>query len=387
MEVPAHTVRQGGLFATCAIAPDQQRSIQGIADPPVGPMSECQEECRLTAATLKKKAGLGRILGRSKAVQELRRQIEILSSYKISVLICGETGTGKELAARAIHYLSDRAGGPFVPVNCGAIPENLFENELFGHVRGAFTDARIPQVGLVQEAEGGTLFLDEIGAISPHNQVKLLRLLQDNEYKRLGDARPHTANIRVLAATNDDLPTLVREGAFREDLFYRLDVASLRIPPLRERTEDIAVLIEHFLDKYSKEYGKAVGGVSFNAMRELLEYPWPGNIRELENKLQTMILRSSGPVLDIEDISLPHLCAPEPFTPRDFAGAKRRIIDSFEKDYLTQLLTRHRGDMAGAAREAEKSRTGLWNLIRKHGLSPRNFIDHGIAEMRSDHSI
>jgi DNA-binding NtrC family response regulator len=170
-------------------------------------------------------------------------------------------------------------------------------------------------------------------------------------------------------------------------LFYRLDVASLRIPPLRERTEDIAVLIEHFLAKYSREYGKSVGGVSFNAMRELLEYPWPGNIRELENKLQTMILRASGPILDLEDISLPHLYAPEPFTPHDFAGAKRRIVDSFEKDYLSQLLTRHRGDMAGAAKEAGKSRTGLWNLIRKHGLSPRNFVDHGIAEMQSDRSI
>jgi len=343
--------------------------------------AETREERRLTAEALKRKAGLARILGRSRAIQELRQQIELLSSYKVSVLIYGETGTGKELAARAIHYLSERAAGPFIPVNCGAIPENLFENELFGHVRGAFTDARILQVGLVQEAEGGTLFLDEIGAISPYNQVKLLRLLQDSEYKRLGDARPHRADVRIVAATNRDLPALVREGAFRDDLYYRLDVAALRIAPLRERTEDVPLLVEYFLAKYSAQYGKAVESVSCNAMRELLQYPWPGNIRELENKVQNMILMACGPIIDVADIHLPPICVPEPVQPDGFVDAKRRMIDSFEKDYITQLLARHKGDVASAAREAGKSRTGLWNLIRKHSFSPRDFGDHGILEV------
>ncbi|MEN6428232.1 MAG: sigma-54 dependent transcriptional regulator [Phycisphaerales bacterium] len=340
-----------------------------------------QEGCRTTIETLRKKAGLGCIVGRSKAIEGVRRQIEMLSGYRIGVLICGETGTGKELAARAIHYLSERAGGPFIPVNCGAIPENLFENELFGHMRGAFTDARVLQIGLVQEAKGGTLFLDEIGAISVCNQVKLLRFLQDNEYKRLGDARPHKANVRIVAATNRDLPTLVKEGSFREDLYYRLDVASLRIPSLRERTEDIPLLIEHFLRKYSAEYGKIVEAVSCDAMRELLQYSWPGNIRELENKVQNMILTASGPVIEIADIHLPRPCAAEAIETDGFAGAKRRMVESFERDYLTQLLTRHRGDVAGAAREARKSRTGLWNLIRKHGFSPRDFGDHHLSHM------
>jgi len=338
-----------------------------------------QRSRRTTIETLRKKAGLGCIVGRSGAIEAVRRQIEALSAFRISVLICGETGTGKELAARAIHYLSERAGGPFVPVNCGAIPENLFENELFGHMRGAFTDARVLQVGLVQEAKGGTLFLDEIGAISPCNQVKLLRFLQDNEYKRLGDARPHKADVRIVTATNRDLPNLVREGAFREDLYYRIDVASLRIPSLRERTEDIPLLVEHFLRKYSAEYGKVVEAVSRDAMRSLLQYPWPGNIRELENKVQNMILMASGPVIDVADIHLPQRCTPGPFETDGFAGAKRRMVESFEREYLTQLLMRHRGNVVGAAREAGKSRTGLWNLIRRHGLSPRDFSDHGMS--------
>lgn len=335
---------------------------------------QASEECRTTADTLKRKAGLGRILGRSKAIQELRRQIEIVSSCKISVLIYGETGTGKELAARAIHYLSGRADGPFVPVNCGAIPDSLFENELFGHVRGAYTDAHVLQTGLVQEAKGGTLFLDEIGAVSPYNQVKLLRLLQDSEYKRLGEAQIHKVDVRIVAATNNDLQALVKEGVFREDLYYRLDVVSLRIPPLRERMEDIPLLVEHFLGKYAAEYGKPIQGLSCDAMRALLRHSWPGNVRELENRLQSMVLMVSGPVIDAETVHLSEP-SPEPCGLESFRAAKKRTVDSFEKAYLTQLLAHHRGDVASAAREAGKSRTSLWNLIRKHGFSPRGFGD------------
>lgn len=331
------------------------------------------EDCPATTEALKKKAGLDHIIGRSKAVEGVRRQIEMLSSYTIGVLICGETGTGKELAARAIHYLSDRAGAPFVPVNCGAIPENLFENELFGHVRGAYTDAHVLQTGLVAEAEGGTLFLDEIGAVSPYDQVKLLRLLQDKEYKRLGDAAPHRANVRIVAATNRDLATLVKEGTFRQDLYYRLDVASLRIPPLRERAEDIPILVEHFLEKYSAEYGRSIRGLSYDAMKVLLQYPWPGNIRELENRLQNMMVMALGPIIDVATVNLPRLCIPEKTPLEGFSAAKKRAIDSFEKAYLTQLLAQYRGDVPRAARMAGKSRTGLWNLIRRHSLSPKEF--------------
>jgi two-component system response regulator GlrR len=337
---------------------------------------EPDEERRSAAQALKRKAGLGHILGRSRAIQQLRRQIEIVSSCKVSVLICGETGTGKELAARAIHYLSDRAGGPFVPVNCGAIPDSLFENELFGHVKGAYTDAHLLQTGLVQEAQGGTLFLDEIGAVSPYNQVKLLRLLQDSEYKRLGDAQIRTVNVRIVAATNNDLQGLIKEGVFREDLYYRLDVVSLRIPPLRERAEDIPLLVEHFLHKYAAEYGKAIQGLSDDAMTALLQYPWPGNVRELENRLQNMILMAPGPVIDLETVRVSQLSASQPCTSGSFRAAKKRTVESFEKAYLAQLLAHHGGDVASAAREAGKSRTGLWNLIRKHGFSPKTFSSH-----------
>jgi two-component system response regulator GlrR len=374
MEARSDNAAQAGVFARDACVPSQVRLPPELRGEVFGHKS-VREDCGAAIEALKKKAALCLIVGQSKAVEAVRQQIEVLSSYKVSVLICGETGTGKELAARAIHYLSDRARGPFVPANCGAIPENLFENELFGHVRGAFTDARLLQAGLVQEAEGGTLFLDEIGAISPYNQVKLLRLLQDSEYKRLGDARPHKANVRIVAATNRDLPALVKEGAFREDLYYRLDVASLRIPPLRERTEDIPLLVEHFRKKYTAEYGKVVEGFSRRAMRELLQYPWPGNIRELENRLQNMILMAPGPIIDVENIHLTHFSSPGPLKVECFTVAKRRTIESFENDYLTRLLTRHRGDVASAAREAGKSRTGLWNLIKKRGLSPRDFAD------------
>jgi two-component system response regulator GlrR len=343
-----------------------------------GQGSGCEADYKAATAALRKKAALSRIVGRSAVVRELRRQIEMLSAHKISVLIYGETGTGKELAARAIHYLSDRAEKPFVPVNCGALPENLFENELFGHVRGAFTDAHVLQAGLVQEAEGGTLFLDEIAAVSPYSQVKLLRLLQDSEYKRLGDARAHKANVRIVAATNRDLRGLVKEGAFREDLYYRLDVASLWIPPLRERIEDIPLLVEHFVGKYAAQFGKVVEGVSGEAMEVLLQNPWPGNIRELENRLQAMTLMASGPIIHVEDMHVPGLCIPQSSGLESFTVAKRRTVDSFEKDYLAQLLTRYGGDVVSAARAAGKSRTGLWNLLRKHGFSPRSFRGRAI---------
>jgi len=336
--------------------------------------SELHEDCKSVKESLKRKLGLNHILGRSKVVQKLREKINKISLCNVTVLISGETGTGKEIAARAIHYLSRRAGKPFIPVNCGAIPESLFENELFGHVKGAFTDAGLQQTGLVREAEGGTLFLDEIGVLSPHIQVKLLRLLQDKEYKSLGEAKPRKADIRITAATNRDIRSLVKEGMLRKDLYYRLNIASLYIPPLRERMEDIPILVQHFIDKYSKEYDKPTKGLSEDAMRAFMSYSWPGNIRELENKIQQMIVMSSIPIMDLEDIELP-IRGPNPRESKFecFKITKKNIINSFEKTYLIQLLTEHRGDVPSAARRAGKSRTGLWNLIKKHNISPKQF--------------
>jgi len=332
--------------------------------------------------SLKKKVGLNRILGGNEVISRLRQQIENISSCEVSVLITGESGTGKELAARAIHYLSGRAHQPFVPVNCGAIPDSLFENELFGHRKGAFTDASFNQEGLVKEAEGGTLFLDEVGVIPPHLQVKLLRLLQDKEYKLLGDAATRVADIRIIAATNEDLPDLVKKGTFREDFYYRLNIVSLHIPPLRNRKEDIPILTDYFIKKYCREYNKAVKGASPEAVELLMANRWPGNIRELENKIQQAVVMSTeGFILPRDILFFQEGAEPEPkFQPDNhniyketFAQAKKKMVHSFEREYLTRLLAQFNGDMVQAAARAGKSRTALWNLMAKHQLHPSQF--------------
>ncbi len=336
--------------------------------------SELHEDCKSVKESLKRKLGLNHILGRSKVVQELRERINKISLCKVTVLISGETGTGKEIAARAIHYLSQTVGKPFIPVNCGAIPESLFENELFGHKKGAFTDAGLQQIGLVKEAEGGTLFLDEIGVITPYIQAKLLRLLQDKEYRPVGDSIHHKADVRIIAATNTDLQSLVDKGTFRKDLFYRLNIVSLHMPPLKERMEDIPILVEHFINRYSIEYNKPIEGLSKDTMKAFMSYSWPGNIRELENKIQQKIVMSTTPVIDVEDIYLP-ISNPSSKGSEleDFNSAKKRIVYSFAKNYLKQLLTEQGGDVVSAARRAGKSRTGLWNLLKKYNISPGKF--------------
>lgn len=332
--------------------------------------------------SLKKKSGLNRILGCNDVIARLRQQIENIASCDVSVLITGESGTGKELAARAIHYLSGRSHQPFVPVNCGAIPDNLFENELFGHRKGAFTDASFHQDGLVKEAESGTLFLDEVGVIPTHLQVKLLRLLQDKEYKLLGDSATRVADIRIIAATNEDLPGLVKKGIFREDFYYRLNIVSLHIPPLRKRKEDIPVLADYFVKKYSHEYNKSITGVSPEAVELLMTNHWPGNVRELENKIQQAVVMSrDGTILPRDFLFSQENAEPEPKSPTNnntiykepFSRAKKMIIHSFEREYLTRLLAQFNGDMVQAAARAGKSRTALWNLMAKHQLHPSQF--------------
>ena len=265
---------------------------------------DLQRERDLAKAALKREFALGQILGNSKAIKNLKENLNRISTCDVNVLITGESGTGKELVARAIHYLSDRKGKPFVPINCGAIPENLFENELFGHSKGAYTDASFQQCGMVNEAEGGTLFLDEIGTISPYIQTKLLRLIQESEYRPLGYSKNIKADIRLIAATNTDLQRLVEKNTFREDLFYRLNVVPFHIPPLRERKEDIPILIKHFVKKYSREYNKTIIEIPVVVMNVLVSYSWPGNIRELENKVQQMVVMSTSSVIRAKDIQL-----------------------------------------------------------------------------------
>lgn len=341
-------------------------------------------ELQLAKEALRRQYSLNQIMGNSKAVRDLREKIKRISDCDVTVLITGESGTGKELAARAVHYISKRAGKPFIPVHCGALPENLFENELFGHVGGAFTGAKIQHNGLVKEAEGGTLFLDEIGTISPYVQIKLLRLLQEGEYKPLGSSKTQKSDVRIITAANIDLLSLVKEGKFREDLYYRLNIASVLLPPLRGRIEDIKLLIDHFVHKYSTKYNKPNVKISDNIMLKLLSYHWPGNVRELENTIQKLIVMSTDAMINIEDTDLnlqgdEEILLPQPHhasqSIEPFQLAKKRIVDTFEKRYLFRLLKDYRGDVTNAAKHAGTSRTAFWNLLKRHNISPKDFLN------------
>jgi DNA-binding NtrC family response regulator len=289
------------------------------------------------------------------------------------VLIAGETGTGKELVARAIHYQSPRQGKPFIPVNCGALPDHLFENELFGHTKGAYTDASSPEKGLVAEAEAGTLFLDEVDTLSASAQVKLLRFLQNREYRPLGSSKSITADVRILAATNADLRQQVQTKRFREDLYYRLNIVALRLPPLRERPEDIPLLADHFLRRYASHYGRGSLQFAAAALHKLVAYPWPGNVRELESVIQRAVLLAPCPVLQPDDIDL-HLsyqCTVS--EPESFHTAKARAIEQFERTYLNTLLTAHQGNVTHAAKHTGEARRSLQRLLKKHGLNRCTF--------------
>ena len=235
----------------------------------------------------------GALVGQSESFVRAIKNIPPLAQFDATVLICGETGTGKELFARAIHYHSSRRNKPFIPVNCAALPDHLFENELFGHVKGAFTDASSSEKGLIAEAEGGTLVFDEVDTLSPAAQAKLLRFLQNGEYRPLGSSRSVTASVRIIAATNTDLFDRVKAKLFREDLYFRLNALSVTIPPLRERSEDIAHLSNHFLTQYAREHNTERRGISSEALQKLMAYEWPGNVRELEGLiLRALVLTS-----------------------------------------------------------------------------------------------
>ena len=234
------------------------------------------------------------IIGNSDKMQELFESIKKVSEHKSTVLIIGESGTGKELVAKAIHESSSRKGEPFVALNCGAIPENLLESEMFGHKKGAFTDALEDKKGLFEEAKDGTLFLDEIGEMPPSVQVKLLRVLQDGEIRRLGDTKSITTNVRIVAATLKDLGESIKDGSFRQDLFYRLNVFCIKIPPLRERRDDISTLVDHFISFFNYSLGKKIKGLDKDVIKMFTEHPWPGNIREMKNILESSIIMAEG---------------------------------------------------------------------------------------------
>lgn len=333
------------------------------------------EERSATAERLKIDLGMSSLIGESALFVKVLQQISLLARCDATVLLSGETGTGKDLAARAIHYLSARAGGPFIPVNCSALPETLLENELFGHTKGAYTDASLPQRGLIAEAESGTLFLDEIDGLSLTAQAKILRFLQEAEYRPLGGRQPLRADIRIVAATNANLVEKAKAGTFREDLYFRLHILSLSLPPLRERPDDIPLLAKYFLKKYCRRFRSDYKILSPAALMKLSSYAWPGNVRELEAVIQRTIVHSSFSLIQAEEIDLPTAIQMPSKRDFPFQALKRRTIDTFEKSYLSQLLITHRGNISRAAKEAGKDRRAFRRLMEKHGLVRQQFIN------------
>jgi transcriptional regulator with GAF, ATPase, and Fis domain len=328
----------------------------------------------------------GELIGTSRGFLQVTELIPMLSKSKSTVLISGETGTGKELFARALHYSGKRKGKPFVPVDCAALPDHLVENELFGHSKGAFAGALIEKPGLFHEANGGTLFLDEIKSLSMTVQSKLLRVLHDQEFRSLGSTRSRTVDVRIIAATNTDLRHLVETRQFREDLLCRLNVLSVVLPPLRDRREDILLLAGYFLKVYAREFGSGAITIGHSANRKLLNYTWPGNVRELQGLMQRAVAMASGETLEAQDLDLPERERPELAGPTmtlksrgvvsgdtSFQAMKTKVIEEFERAYLSELLSTCHGNISKAARAANKERRAFQRLLQKHGLDRRVF--------------
>lgn len=336
----------------------------------IKPLTSRYSEVEQTKLDLLSHFGMRRFIGCSPAMLATLERIPRIATCDAAALLTGDTGTGKEMCARAIHYLGPRANNPFIPVNCGSIPHDLFENEMFGHEAGAFTDARQSRRGLVAEAEGGTLFLDEVDSLPLLAQVKLLRYLQDRQYRPLGAAGYRQSNTRVLAASNQNLQDKVREGRFREDLYYRLKVVSLWLPPLRDRREDILPLAAHFLETAAREYCRPVTKFSYDAEQKLLSYNWPGNVRELENIIRQAVVFADKPVLRASELQLPtDFRNPKPVGREPFKQAKVRIIEEFERTYLNEVVAACGGNISRAAREAKKDRRSFFALLKKYDLT------------------
>ena len=330
-------------------------------------------EIRLLQKQLRSRYGFESIVGSSPALRRALEVVEKVADTDSTVLVTGESGTGKELIARALHFNSRRSERMLVTVNCGAIPEELLESELFGHVKGAFTNAVSHREGRFAVAEGGTLFLDEIGDMSPNLQVKLLRVLQDRRFEPVGSSKTVEVDVRLVAATNQDLEEAIRERRFREDLYYRLNVIPIEVPPLRDRREDIPLLAQHFVERIAAEKDKAVDAIAFDALERLCDYDWPGNVRELENLIERLVvLRGEG---EIRREDLPPKLREGPATP--FAQAPRvpasglpfnEVVDRFETDLILQALEQTHWNKNRAAQLLGLNRTTLLEKIKKKKL-------------------
>jgi two-component system, NtrC family, response regulator GlrR len=309
------------------------------------------------------------IVASSEKMQNILSQVGQIAATDSTVCLYGESGTGKELMAKAIHLSSPRAKGPFIAINCGAIPDGLLENELFGHAKGAFTGADQPKKGLLQQADGGTLFMDEIGELSPALQVKLLRVFQDREFYAVGGIQPIRVDIRLLAATNRDLWKAIREGKFREDLYYRIHVIPIFLPPVRERIEDVPLLASHFLQHFNREMNKSVQGFSPEAMQRLMLHSWPGNVRELANVVERAVALSTSAIITPDNLFLGggESAQTKKLMPLNEAR------EEHERAYLTQLLMETKGNVSRAAALAGRYRAEFYKLLHKHEMNPGDF--------------
>jgi DNA-binding NtrC family response regulator len=324
---------------------------------------ELQRENQILRQELSQRpAAFTNIIGSSDPMQKVFGVMEKVISNKSNILITGASGTGKGLVAQAIHEGGPRKDKPFISINCGAIPENLLESELFGHKKGAFTSANEDKKGLITMADSGTLFLDEIGELPQALQVKLLHVIQTRELTPVGDTRIITVDIRIIAATNADLMQRVKEGRFREDLFYRLNVIEIRMPSLRERLDDIPVLIKHYLDVFAKESGKSIKDIDYEAMQSLLAYDWPGNIRELRNTIERATVLADGDLVTMHDL-------PDKFRTLDVEGIStsslRQALDSFERDYIKRSLTESKGNKETTAGKLGVDLATLYRKLKK----------------------
>jgi DNA-binding NtrC family response regulator len=332
------------------------------------------DENKYLRSQLKEAYGFNRIIGKSAALQEVIKLVKKVSKTEANVLIQGDSGTGKELVARSLHTHSERSHRPFVPVDCASLPENLLESELFGHEKGAFTGAHVTRPGIFEYANGGTLFLDEIGELSITLQSKLLRTLQEHQVRRVGGRKLLNVDVRIITATNQNLEIAVKEGRFREDLFYRINVITIPLPPLRERQEDVPLLANHYLRHFSKGSINEVNGISQKAMELLERYHWPGNVRELQNVMERAISLTISKIIVPEDLPEQIRLAGDPDvcispTGSNYKIAKKDWMDLFEKRYLSDLLKRHNGNISKAALEAQINRKTIHRLLKRHRLT------------------
>ena len=335
-----------------------------------------RSENRLLQNQLRSRYRFDSVVGQSAALRDVLDLVDKVAESDSTVLITGESGTGKELIARAIHYNSRRAERVLVSLNCGAIPEELLESELFGHVKGAFTGAVAHREGRFAAADGGTIFLDEIGDMSPNLQVKLLRVLQERSFEPVGSSKSMRVDVRVIAATNQNLESAIRSGTFREDLFYRLNVIPIEVPPLRQRKEDLPLLVQHFLDRLNAEKARKVEGITEAALERLAAHDWPGNVRELENLVERMVVMRGEGMLDVSDLPAPFRrdgSPADPAAPTIGAGGIdfNAVIDRIETKLILEALEKTGGNKNQAARLIGLNRTTLIEKIKKKGLESR----------------